>query len=102
MSKINPLHDKVVIELFVAGEHNVGGIVIPESAAENAAKTAKTKKGTVVAVGPGRQIGDGKFVVPTVKVGQTAVIGKFGGDEMEIDGKKFIVITDGELIATVE
>lgn len=84
---IEPLFDKVLIEPKKADEM-VGGIFIPEAVREK-----KPTEGTVIAVGPGKP--DGSKM--TVKVGDHVLYSKYGGSDIMIDGKDYVIIEEGQI-----
>ena len=89
--KIKPLSDRVLIEPAKAEEKTAGGIIIPDSAKE------KPLKGTVKAVGNGTK--DEEMVV---KVGDEVLYGKYAGTEIEVDGEKFLMMKQSDILAIVE
>ncbi|MDY2828735.1 MAG: co-chaperone GroES [Sodaliphilus sp.] len=88
---IKPLSDRVLIEPAKAEEKTAGGIIIPDSAKE------KPLKGTVKAVGNGTK--DEEMVV---KVGDEVLYGKYAGTEIEVDGEKFLMMKQSDILAIVE
>jgi chaperonin GroES len=90
---LEPLEDRIVVEPMEAEEKTRGGIVIPDSAKE------KPQKGKVISVGPGRVLDNGKRVAPAVKKGDTVVYAKYGGMEIEIDGKDYMILRESDLLA---
>ena len=88
---IKPLSDRVLIEHAKAEEKTAGGIIIPDSAKE------KPLKGTVKAVGNGTK--DEEMVV---KVGDEVLYGKYAGTEIEVDGEKFLMMKQSDILAIVE
>ena len=80
MSKIRPLHDRVIVKREEDERKSPGGIVIPDSASE------KPSKGRVVAVGTGKILEDGKVRPLDVKVGDKVLFGKYSGTEVKVDG----------------
>ncbi|ROT47570.1 co-chaperone GroES [Candidatus Cardinium hertigii] len=90
MNKVNikPLADRVLVEPAPAEEKTVGGIIIPDSAKE------KPQKGAVVAVGPGK-----KDEPMTVKVGDQVLYGKYGGTELHLDGKLYLIMKESDIYA---
>ena len=70
------------------------GLVIPDSAKE------KPQEGKVVAVGPGKT-DHGQLVKMTVKVGDRVLYKRFGGDELKIDGKEYLMVTEDDLLAVI-
>ena len=88
---IKPLSDRVLITPAAAEEVTVGGIIFPDSAKE------KPLKGTVTAVGNGTK--DEEMVV---KVGDTVLYGKYSGTELEVEGVKYLMMRQSDILAIVE
>lgn len=93
---IKPLHDRVVIKRLEEERTSAGGIVIPDSAAE------KPVRGTVMAMGPGKMLADGKVVPLAVKKGDTVVFGKYSGTEIKLDGQEMIVMREEDIMGIIE
>jgi chaperonin GroES len=93
--KIRPLDDRVVVQPTEAEQTTAGGIVLPDSARE------KPQRGTVVAVGPGRLLDSGERGALLVGVGDEVIYGKFGGMDMEINGKEVKVLREMDILAKV-
>ena len=87
---IKPLADRVLIAPAEAEQKTAGGIIIPDTAKE------KPKKGTVVAVGPGK-----KDEPMTVKVGDTVIYGKYSGTEMQLDGENYLIMKESDIYAII-
>lgn len=87
---IKPLSDRVLIEPTAAEEVTLGGIIIPDSAKE------KPLKGTVLAVGNGTK--DEEMVL---KEGDTVLYGKYAGSELEIEGKKLLIMRQSDVLAII-
>lgn len=94
---IKPLSDHVFIEPLEEEKKTDSGIVIPETAEKE-----RPMKGKVLAVGPGRLDENGNRVPMSVKVGDTVLFKKYGPDEIEIDGKKYLVGEESDILAIVE
>jgi len=90
---IKPLHDRLAVEVAEAEEKTAGGIIIPDSAKE------KPAQGTVVAVGAGSIDSNGKRVAMDVKVGDKVLFGKWSGTEVELGGKKLLVMKETDVMA---
>jgi len=73
------------------------GIVIPDTADKE-----KPMMGTVVAVGPGKWSEKGELVPMSVKVGDKVLFKKYGPDEVEVDGKKYLVGDEDDILAIIE
>ena len=93
--KLVPLHDKVIVKRLEAETKTKGGIVLPDSAKE------KPVKGKVVATGPGRLLDTGKRVEPAVKKGDVVIYAKYGGTEVTVDGKDYMILRESDLLAKV-
>jgi len=94
--KVKPLDDRVVIEVLEAEDRTPGGIVLPDSAKE------KPQQGKVLAVGPGRVLDSGERAKTEVKKGNVVLFAKYGGDEVEIDGKDCRIMRESDILAIVE
>ena len=93
--KLNPLDDRVVVETLSAEETTAGGIVLPDAAQE------KPQRGSVVAVGPGRLLDSGKRAAVGVVVGDEVLFGKFGGTDIEVDGREVKILRESDILAKV-
>ena len=93
--KVEPLDDRIVVEPMEAEEKTKGGIGLPDTAKE------KPQKGKGISVGPGRGTDDGKRIAPSVKKGDTVVYAKYGGMEIEIDGKEYMILRESDILAKI-
>ncbi|GAB5404217.1 MAG: co-chaperone GroES [Aureliella sp.] len=93
--KIRPLDDRVVVQPEEAEATTAGGIVLPDSAQE------KPQRGTVVAVGPGRLLDSGNRGTLSVAVGDVVIYGKYGGSDIEVDGKEVKILRESDILAKV-
>lgn len=92
--KLRPINDKVVVQQREAEKVSQGGIVI-------AGQTEKPTKGDVIAVGPGRYLGD-VFIKNTLNIGDIVLFGKNAGEEVKIDDDTtYIVMREREVLAVV-
>jgi chaperonin GroES len=96
MSKIRPLHDRVIVKREEDERKSPGGIVIPDSATE------KPSKGRVIAVGNGKILEDGKVRPLDVKVGDKVLFGKYSGTEVKVDGDDVLVMREEDIMAIIE
>ena len=94
--KLVPLFDRVVLEKEKMEETTASGIVLP-------GQNDKEKPGqaVVVAVGPGGVV-DGKDITMQVKVGDHVLFSKYAGSEVEIDGQKYTVVKQNDILAVIE
>ena len=90
MAKIQPLADRVLVKPAAAEEKTVGGIIIPDSAKE------KPLRGEVLAVGNGTK--DEEMIL---KAGDQVLYGKYAGTELELDGEKFLIMRQSDVLAKI-
>ncbi|GAB4132618.1 co-chaperone GroES [Thermopirellula anaerolimosa] len=93
--KLRPLDDRIVVEPLEAEETTPGGIVLPDTAKE------KPQRGTVLAVGPGRLLDNGKRTEISVAVGDEVIFGKYSGTDIEIDGREVKILRESDVLAKV-
>ena len=86
--KLKPLADRVLIQPTPAEETTIAGIIIPDSAKE------KPLRGTVLAVGNGTK--DEEIVL---KEGDNVLYGKYAGTEIELDGEKYLIMRQTDVLA---
>lgn len=92
---LKPLGGRVVVEPIEQDEVTASGIYLPETAKE------KPQKGKIVAAGPGERDDDGKRIPMEVKVGDIVVYQKYSGTEFKLDDKKFLILSEKDIIALV-
>jgi len=88
-----PLGDRVVVEPGPEEEVSSGGIVLPDTAKK------KPQDGKVLAVGPGRLLENGKRVPVAVKEGDTVIYSKYGGTEIKVKGKDYVILSEDDILA---
>lgn len=94
--KLQPLHDRIIVEAAPKEEKTAGGIILPDSAQE------KPLRGTVLAVGPGKTQDNGKRTPVDVKAGETVLYGKYSGTEVTVDGKDYVILRADDVLAVVD
>jgi len=95
MSKIRPLHDRLLVKRIEEKETVKGGIIIPDTAKE------KPQEGEVLAVGNGKLLDNGTKVPLDVKVGDKILFGKYSGTDIKIDGEEVLILREDEVLAVV-
>ena len=87
---LKPIDKRVVIELKDdIVEKNVGGIIIPDTAKD------KPNIGVVTAVGTDEDL------KKAIKVGDKVIYAKYSGTEIEIDGKKYLIVSKDDVLAVI-
>jgi len=88
--QIKPFEDRVLIEpIEIAESKSEGGIIIPDTAKE------KPRKGKVV------EVGTDEDLVEKIKVGDTIIYAKFTGDEIELENKKYLIVSRSDILAVI-
>lgn len=88
--KIKPLADRVLVQPAPA-EEKIGGIIIPDNAKE------KPLRGIIMATGNGTK--DEEMIL---KEGNTVLYGKYSGTELELDGVKYLMMRQSDVLAIVK
>jgi chaperonin GroES len=96
MAEIVPIYDHLVVKLEEEEEKTKSGIVLPDTAKE------KPQKGKVIAVGAGRILDNGQRVKPEVKAGDTVIFSKYSGTELKLDGEKYLILTESDVLAILK
>jgi chaperonin GroES len=95
-TRLRPLADRVIVKQTEAEEKTKSGIYLPDAAKE------KPTKGKVVSVGPGKLDDNGKRMQPNVRAGETVYYGKYSGTDVEIDGEKFVILRESDILGVLE
>jgi len=95
MTKVRPLHDRLIVRRIEEKETVKGGIIIPDTAKE------KPQEGEVLAVGNGKILDNGTKVLLDVKVGDKILFGKYTGTDIKIDGKEVLILREDEVLAVL-
>lgn len=94
--KLKPLDNRVVVEQVEAEEKTKGGIFLPDTAKE------KPQIGMIIATGPGALLDDGKRGAMSVKKGDKVIYGKYMGNDVEVAGKKYVILRESDLLGIIE
>lgn len=94
--KLKPLADRVIVKQTEAEEKTASGIYLPDAAKE------KPTKGKVIAAGPGKTDDKGNRMELSVRVGDTVFYGKYSGTDVEVDGEKFVILRESDLLGVLE
>jgi len=94
--KLRPLADRLVVEPTEQEEMTASGIYVPETAKE------KPQKGKVIAVGPGRKDDDGKRIPMDVAEGDRVLYARYGGVEVKLEDKKYLILKESDVLAILE
>jgi chaperonin GroES len=92
---LKPLGDKLIVEPIEQEGTTASGIVLPETAKE------KPMQGKVLAIGPGARKEDGTRITMDVSAGETVLYIRYGGTEVKIDNKKYLILKETDVLAIV-
>jgi chaperonin GroES len=93
---ITPLYDRIVVRRFEAEEKTTGGILLPDSAKD------KPQKGEVLAVGPGKQLKDGRVAPLQLKKGDVVLFTRWAGDEYKDKSEEILLMREEDVLAVLE
>ena len=86
--KLKPLGDRVLVKPVKEEEVTKSGIVLPDTVDKE-----KKAEGEIVAIG-----GGDKIKALSLKEGDKVIYGKYGGDEVEIDGEEHKILTHEDVL----
>ncbi|KAJ3698116.1 hypothetical protein LUZ61_001821 [Rhynchospora tenuis] len=92
--RLIPALNRVLIEKMVPPSKTSAGVLLPQ-------KTTKLNSGKVIAVGPGARDRDGKLVPVIVKEGDVVLLPEFGGTEVKLADKDYVLFRDDDILGTL-
>jgi chaperonin GroES len=93
---LQPLGDRLIVEVLEEEETTVSGIVLPDTAKE------KPQRGRVLAVGPGeRSENTGELIPMDVAEGDEVIFSKYGGTEVKVGGDEVLILRQTDVLAKV-
>ena len=92
---VNVLYDKILIKVNTKEQETAGGLLL--AASKDGPNRPST--GTVVKVGPGSTNGDGDLLPMLVKEGDEVKFRDYAGNEVEIGGNDYSVVSMGDILA---
>jgi len=92
---LQPLGDRLIVEVLEEEEQTISGIVLPDTAKE------KPQRGRVLAVGPGARDEDGKHVPMDVTEDDEIIFSKYGGTEIKVGADEVLILRESDVLAKV-
>ncbi len=92
---LQPLGDRLIVEVLEDEEVTSSGIVLPDTAKE------KPQRGRVLAVGPGSREDNGKFVPIDLEEGDEIVFSRYGGTEIKLGADEILILRESDVLAKV-
>ena len=91
---LQPLGDRLIVEVLEEEQMTVSGIVLPDTAQE------KPQRGRVLAVGPGsRAESTGELIPIDVAVGDEVIFSKYGGTEVKLGADEVLILRESDVLA---
>jgi chaperonin GroES len=90
---LQPLGDRLIVEVLEDEETTTSGIVLPDTAKE------KPQRGRVLAVGPGARNDRGELIPLEVAEGDEIVFSKYGGTEIKLGADEFLILRESDVLA---
>jgi chaperonin GroES len=92
---LQPLGDRLIVEVLEEEEVTISGIVLPDTARE------KPQRGKVLAVGPGSRDEDGNHIKMDVEVDDEIIFSKYGGTEIKLGTDEILILRESDVLAKV-
>jgi chaperonin GroES len=92
---LQPLGDRIIVEILDEEATTASGIVLPDTAQE------KPQRGKVLAVGPGPRDEDGEYIKMDLVVGDEVIFSKYGGTEIKIGADDVLILRESDVLAKV-
>ena len=94
--RLEPLQDRILVKQVEKEEETIsGGIILPDVNKE------KPLEGRVVAVGPGKVLGNGALLPMTLKYGELVAFGKYSGTEVVLNDKTYLILREEEVLGRI-
>jgi len=95
LMKVRPLADRILVKRVEEETKTAGGILIPDNAKE------KPMEASVVAVGSGKILSDGKVRPMEIKVGDRVLFSKYSGTEIKLDGVEHLILREDDILGII-
>ena len=92
---LQPLGDRLIVEVLDEEDVTASGIVLPDTAKE------KPQRGKVLAVGPGPRDEDGEYIKMDVEEGDEIIFSKYGGTEIKLGADEVLILRESDVLAKV-
>jgi|GEM_PF-132457 len=98
-TSIQPLGDRVLVKRIDEDTKSPAGIIIPDTAEKE-----KSKRGVIVAVGPGKYGDEGDLIPMTVKAGQKVFFNSGWDNEVKIEGDDadYFLVHESDILAVIK
>ncbi|HEU0050991.1 MAG TPA: co-chaperone GroES [Patescibacteria group bacterium] len=94
---LRPLGDRVIVVATTKEEMTKSGIILPETVDKE-----RPEQGEVIAIGPGKLLENGTRAPMNIKVGDKIIFKKYSPDEIKVEDKEYLVLSESDIMAIVE
>src|SRR6185436_7195003 len=92
---LQPLGDRLIVEVLDEESTTASGIVLPDTAKE------KPQRGKVLSVGPGARDEDGEYIKMDLEEGDEIIFSKYGGTEIKVGTDEVLILRESDVLAKV-
>ena len=92
---LQPLGDRLIVEVLEDEETTISGIVLPDTAKE------KPQRGRVLAAGPGSRNDKGELIPMEVAEGDEIIFSTYGGTEIKLGAEEVLILRESDVLAKV-
>ncbi len=92
---LQPLGDRLIVQIIEEEETTASGIVLPDTAKE------KPQRGRVLSVGPGPRDEDGEYIKMDIEAGDEVIFSKYGGTEIKLGTEEVLILRESDVLAKV-
>ncbi len=96
MKKLEALFDAVIVKPLDVEETQFGSIFIPDAGKD------RNEQGTVVAVGPGKQMAGIGFVPTEIKIGDVVILPTMGFSRLQFDNEEYYIGNEDQILARIK
>ena len=94
--KIAPVGEYILVSPLEEEETTASGLIV-----QSTSKAERPQKGLIIALGAGKLDDDGKRVAFNVEVGQKIMFKKYSPEDIELDGKKYLLMKEADILAVI-
>jgi len=95
-NRFRPIADRILVQKLKADVKSAGGILLPDVA------KLEVNQAKVLVVGAGRRNKDGKLLPMATKVGDTIIIPRYGGTEIELEEEVYHIFRDEDIVGIIK
>ena len=93
--RLQPLGERIVVQRDESESTTAGGIVLPDSAKD------KPARGTVIAIGTGKQLDDGSLAPSQLNNGDRVLFSSYAGETVEVDDVEYLLMREDDVLAVI-